>query len=285
MPAQDTAPIKEKIVSVIQSRGPSMPVHIANSTGMTLIFSSAFLSELVHEKKIKMSFMRIGSSPLYFLPEQEEQLENFSNYLRSKEKEAFAILKERKLVKDEELDPAIRVAIRGIKDFAIPLEKEGKRYWKYFTTKLEDIQEKPKEIEKPVEVEKKQEETKKFPEIKEEKPVKTKSKKQKKQKSQKQDSQFFNRIKEFLSSKSIEILDIQGIAKTELILKVKQNNEESLVYALNKKKIDEDDLIKANKKAIEQKIKFSIICLGDTPKKVNELINASRNLQSIEKVE
>jgi len=32
-------------------RGPSLPVHIASETGLSMLFASAFLSELLSEKK------------------------------------------------------------------------------------------------------------------------------------------------------------------------------------------------------------------------------------------
>jgi len=123
MPAQDTSQIKEKIIFTIKRRGPSLPVHIAKEIGLNMLFTSAFLSELFSEKKIRISNLKVGSSPVYFLSGQEPMLENFSQYLKSKEKDAFMILKERKFLKDNVQDPAIRVALRAIKDFAIPFKK------------------------------------------------------------------------------------------------------------------------------------------------------------------
>ncbi|MFC1682475.1 hypothetical protein ACFL0X_02575, partial [Nanoarchaeota archaeon] len=72
---------------------------------------------------------RVGSSPVYFLEGQERGLEGFSNHLKSKEKEAFDLLKEKKFLGDSEIEPAIRVALRAIKDFAVPFERDGKVIW------------------------------------------------------------------------------------------------------------------------------------------------------------
>ena len=96
MPTQDTSKIKEKIIFTLRRRGPCLPVHIANEIQTSILFASAFLSELVSEKKIKMSYMKVGSSPIYFIPGQERHLERFSEHLKSKEKEAFLLLRERK---------------------------------------------------------------------------------------------------------------------------------------------------------------------------------------------
>jgi len=94
MPTQDTTHIKEKILSIVNQKGPSLPAHIASKTGLSMLFASAFLSELLSEKKIKISNMKVGNSPLYYIPGQESQLENFSHTnLKSKEKECFSIIK------------------------------------------------------------------------------------------------------------------------------------------------------------------------------------------------
>ncbi len=126
---------KDMIISTLQSRGPCLPVQIARSINQSLLFASAFLSELYSEKRIKMSNMRVGSSPLYYIQGQETQLENFIGHLAPKEKEAFYILKKSKILEDEKQEPAIRVALREIKDFAHPIKKEinfqPKIFWKY----------------------------------------------------------------------------------------------------------------------------------------------------------
>lgn len=131
---QDAAQIKERILYFLQKNGPSLPVHMAQAAGMSILFTSAFLSELLSERRVKTSVMRVGNSPLYFLPGQEPQLEKFSNHLKSKEKEAYLILKEKEFLKDSEMEPAIRVALREIKDFALPFQKDDEVYWRYFTT-------------------------------------------------------------------------------------------------------------------------------------------------------
>ena len=70
--------MKEKIILVFKKRGPSLPIHVAQETGLSILFSSAFLSELLTEKKLKISDMKVGSTPIYFIPGQEFMLEKFS---------------------------------------------------------------------------------------------------------------------------------------------------------------------------------------------------------------
>ena len=122
MPQQDTSKIKERIIETVKTKGPSLPVHIASEIQTSILFTSAFLSELLSEKQLKITHMRVGSSPVYFLPGQEPQIEKYSQHLKSREKDAFMLLKEKGNLKDDEQEPAIRVALRSIRDFAIPFK-------------------------------------------------------------------------------------------------------------------------------------------------------------------
>lgn len=123
--------IKEKILGYIKEKGPSLPANLTKITGMSLTFTSAILSELLAERKIKISNLKIGSSPLYYLEGQEERLEGFIDNLKPIEKDAFFKLKQNKILEDEKQSPQIRVAFRSLKDFAIPIKVGEKLFWKY----------------------------------------------------------------------------------------------------------------------------------------------------------
>ena len=101
----------------------------------------------------------------------------------------------------------------------------------------------------------------------------------------KKNDKFFNRVKEFLSKKSIEILDIENFSKNDLILRVRINGKEKLLIAYNKKKVNESDIIKAYKKASELKLEYTILNLGEPVKKINDFIKAVRNLEEIRKID
>jgi hypothetical protein len=303
---RDTSNIKERIMQILRRKGPSLPVHIATELGISMLFSSAFLSELLSEKKIKISYLRVGSSPVYFIPGQEPGLEKYSHHLKSKEKEAFLLLKEKKFLKDDIQLPAIRVALRAINDFAIPFKKNGEIYWRYFTVPINEFKEPQppiKELPSPPLLKEinKQEESdlhKKEKELpKKEKPLNIFDKKPKettirKKKSikekavrKKQDDKFFNKIKEFLSKKSMELLDVESFSKNEIILKIKHQEKEQLLIAYNKKRTNELDIIKAHKKAAELNLPYTILSKGEPLKKITSLIEAVRNLEGIEKIE
>ncbi len=277
---QDVGQIKEKIISFIRLKGPSLPVHVAKETGLSILFASAFLSELFYEKKVKISNLKVGSSPLYFISGQESQLENFSQYLKNKEKESFLLLKEKKILKDSELQPAIRVALGDIKDFAIPIQKEDEKYWRYFLT------EELAEIEK-IEKEKEETKTDESPEkkITEKIPKKEKPKDKKKKQNKKRDENFFNKIKDFLEKRGIEIIDIRNFKNNEAILKVKKNGNEELLFVFNKKKITEKDILGAHKKATEDNLTYNVFSMGETPKKIKDFISAIKSLSEIDRIE
>jgi hypothetical protein len=289
--SQDGMQIKEKIISLLKMNGPSLPVHIAKGTGQSILFASAFLSELFYEKKISISNTKVGNSPLYFIPGQEPQLERFYNYLNSKEKEAFFLLKDKKFLKDSEQQPAIRIALREIKDFAIPFKNQEEIYWRYFIVPEEEFnkeEEKPakeeiKEIILEEKSEKKEGEELKIFEKENKKPHKKRL--IKKRGNQKQDDNFFNKVKEFLSKEGIEIIDIQSFNKNNLALRIKENQEEKLLMAYNKKRVTDTDLIKAYNKSLEENLPYIVLSLGDSAKKLKGLILAIKNLSRIEKIE
>jgi hypothetical protein len=85
--------------------------------------------------------MKIGTSPLYLIPGQEFKLEAFTENLTGVEKEAYLILKDNRLIEDQAQEPRIRVALRSLKDFAIPTQMNDKLFWKYFTVSNNKIKE------------------------------------------------------------------------------------------------------------------------------------------------
>ena len=308
--------------------------------------------------------MRVGNSPIYYIAGQEPQLEKFSNYLKSKEKEAFLLLQEKKFLRDSEQPPAIRVALREIKDFAFPFRRANETFWRYLNAKesefkydikpieqhqyveakprtydqrerelgeklvkdinIEDIEkirkekeelEKKKEdtpkkeieeefedeekeeelteketIEKTKESEEKEEPTKekKKPQKAKTEKIKPKQKTQKnikKKTSQKEDNKFFDKIKEFLSKETVEILNIESFNKNEIHLRIKADGEEKLLVAYNKRKILDTDIINAHKKAFNLNLKYVILSMGEPSKKLSNLIEAAQNLDKVEKIE
>ena len=275
----DASLIKERIINFLTNNGPSLPVHIAKSVGMDMIFTSAFLSELMSHGKIKTSHLKVGTSPIYFIPGQENGLGKFSQYLKGKEHEAFMLLEKEDFLVDEKQEPAIRVALSSIKDFAKPLEKNGNLIWRFFLSEEKNYKNEEK-IEPPIETK----ETKSQPEEVKKKNVRKKTSSAPRKKSS-TDEKFFNRVKEFLGNQNVEIEDIVSFNNKELILKVIENNEEKIIVAFNKRRITEKEILLAYKKAEERKMNYSVFSFGELPKKTQTFIDAMKSLNSIEKIE
>lgn len=134
--------MKNKILDFIKKKGPIFPTDISSELGIESYFASAYLSEMLSKKEIMISFMKVGSSPLYFLPNQKSLLENYSPKLQEKDKRAFDELKEQKVLRDSQLPPLMRVSLKNIKDFAVPLEvsfnNQKELFWKFYSVSGEE---------------------------------------------------------------------------------------------------------------------------------------------------
>jgi hypothetical protein len=127
---------QDKIITFLRSNGPSLPSKIAKFLNTEILFASAHLSDLKAQGKIKISNIKIGGSPLYYLQGQEHQLEKFAaGNINPKDLAVLQNLKEKKVLREAELDLLSKVALRSLQDFAIPLHVtiNGKKelFWKW----------------------------------------------------------------------------------------------------------------------------------------------------------
>lgn len=294
--------IKDKILEIIKQRGPELPVKVASTIGQNNIFTAAFMSELVGEQKLKISNMKVGGSPLYYIPGQEEQLQKFTEYLNHKEREAFKILKEKEILDDNEQEPAIRVALRSIKDFAFPIKiiDRGieKTFWKIHTLSNDKAKEfieqkinpKPEikeknepEIKEIIEAKKQETEDNQEIEVKKEENLNIFDKStQKKQKSKEISSNFLDNLKSEIKERDYEILKEILVKKKEFIAKIRMDTnlgkQEIYLVAKDKKKITLDDIVNTLQKAQAEKMPALIISNGDIDKKALEYYKEWSNL-------
>ncbi len=157
---------KEKIVSFLRQKGPSVPNDIKKALGGDTIIFGAILSELISRGKIKITKLKKGSSPFYYLPGQEPMLEKLMEFLNPKDQETVRLLKEQKVIRESEHTLFIRLSLRNIPDFAKEMmlqTKEGPyRFWRYYQINQEEaikivnerLNPKPKEEPKPTELKK-----------------------------------------------------------------------------------------------------------------------------------
>lgn len=307
---------KDRIVHLIKTRGPSLPVQIAKAISIQPLFASAFLSELYNEGRVLISHLRVGSSPLYLISGQEAQLEKFIQYLNNKERETFLHLQKNKLLSDEEQLPAIRVALRAIKDFALPVKIKSqnqnpndppKLFWKYHLIPDQQIQEiinpesqpsLPKIEQQPIQI------ISQTPSLSSSQLVQAqltpsslpltpvsiseKPKRIPKKKVPEEPSKFQSYVKEYLKAKDIEILELLVDKKKEINAKIRIDTlfgkQEYILVAKDKKKITPSDLQTALKFAQSNNMPSVFMSPGVLDKKALEFQKLWKNMIKTEKL-
>lgn len=285
---------KNRILSTIEKNGPSYPAKIAREVSISPLFIGAFLSEMVAERKLILSSMKVGSSPLYYVTGQEEQLEKFFSFLNHKEQEAVLALKRAQTLHDDSLDPAIRVAMRKLKDFALPTEHdmqgEKKIIWRYFLAKDIPLPEK-RHAEKPIPVspvaEPAEAQAVQPAPVNMEAPHASTHAKPKKPK-QKKESNFAIKVKDKLEKDKISILDEFAVKPKEYLAKIAMETrfgrQEFYMSAKDKKKITEDDLAIALHKASAERMPAILLATGDLDKDAKAYLAAWQNMLRFEKI-
>ncbi len=127
----------EDILHAVKNRGPIIPLEIRSILGKgDSITIGAALSSTVARGQVKITNVKKGGSPFYYVPGQEVNLEKLGVYLNEKDRRTFAYLKEKKIIRDSEEEPLTRVSLRNIPDFAkkIPRIVEGQEefFWRWF---------------------------------------------------------------------------------------------------------------------------------------------------------
>src|SRR3989344_3590624 len=128
--------VQDQILHFLRATGPTLPTKVAKNIKTEILIASAHLSDLASQGKIKISSLKIGGSPLYYLPGQESQLYNFAaGNLNPKDVQVLERLKEQKVLREKDLDLLAKVALRSLKDFAIPLQVRSQQtselFWKW----------------------------------------------------------------------------------------------------------------------------------------------------------
>lgn len=269
--------VKEKILEFIKQKGPILPVQIAKEINSDILMASAHLSELKANKQIKISNLKIGGSPLYYLQGQETRLQEFTSNLHEKEKRIYDLLSQKKILRDNNLDPVMRVAIRAIKDFAIPLQvnyKDSKEiFWKWYLLPSVEAEGSIKEQIKALKPVIKKEIPKKI-----EKPIKKETL-----------SIFFNEITNYFNKNKINIISQNIIRKNSEInfvieLSSAVGNLRYFCIAKSKKKINDGDLSSAYIKAQSKKLPVLFLTKGELTKKAKEILEKEFKGMNIKKI-
>lgn len=278
---------KEIILDYVKRDGPVLPIQVAKKINSNTVFAGAVLSELISNKLIKISYAKIGGSPVYYALGQEEKLSILYDHLPGKEKEAYSLLKNNKILLDDQQEPSIRFALSQIKDFAAPmsttLKNEPIKLWRWHLISDEEAINLLNGLFKEEKVEVI------VPQIKEsiqtpiepEKPV-IKQTLVEKPKIKKPEDKFFTDIYNYLSNNKVIILENEIIKKDkeiDLIVKISSNlgDLKFLIKAVNKKTLNEKDIVFAHNKGNLKKLPVILLSNGNLTKKAEKYINQNMN--------
>ena len=289
----------ERILTLIKEKGPVIPAQISKIINDNLLITSARLSELLSGKHLKISCLKFGGSPLYYLPGQESMLQNFSSNLNGVEKKAYSLLEQNKVLKDSWQDPQTRVALRQIKDFAVPLqvnyENKVEIFWKWYLTDNKDaeplindlltkqyasaekIQEKAEEIKKEL---KKEEPVKSIPkeEPKTEVQKELTKETQKKPKKINDKTGFLKDINSFFNKTGVSIVETIDTKKSQdfdfiVELKTQLGNIRYFCKSKDKSKISDSDLGSALLQAQSKNLPLLFLANGALTKNAQEMLD------------
>lgn len=299
---------RDKILELVKAKGPVLPVQISKEIGSNILMASAHLAELTASNRLKISTIKVGGSPLYYLPGQEPMLQKFTGNMNDKEKKAFDLLNQNKVLRDSEQEPVIRVALREIKDFAVPLNvihNDNKEiFWKWYLTSNEEaenlIKQKLEILEKPIEkIIEKTDEIIQKQEAKEQKigqkPIETTQKqiKQKKEpkkyKPRDKEDHFLNDIMEFFERNKISVISTDTIKKNseiDFIVEIPSvvGNLQYYCKARNKKRISDSDLSQAYVKGQLKRLPVIVLSPGELSAKAQEMIGKELSNLTFKKI-
>ena len=281
---------RDKIVDIVKIEGPLLPIMISKKLDLNLTFSAAMLSELVASKLLLVTNVKIGGSPFYYLKGQENQLEILMKHLNGKDRETAELLREKKILRDQDLTPLQRVSLRQIKDYSkqIQVRDNGKEdiFWKWY---LIDDEEAKKLITDAVNERKeifletpKIEKPKVQPKIREVKPEKIEEVKEAEEEAEIEEEaelpsfvQEIDPLGAFLIKNKFEVLKQDIIKKDKEInfvteLDIKVGKMTFFVKYKDKKRVTESDIALAMHEA--GKLPLFFLSTGDLTKKTEEMM-------------
>lgn len=290
----------EDVLEVVKRAGPVQPLDIRAilKRGDSIVIGAA-LSELSARKLVKVTSVKKGGSPFYYVQGQEPKLAELSRWLNEKDRQTFEMLKEAKIMKDSEQDPLTRVSLRTIKDFSkdVIVGDEQVIYWRYYLVPEDEalhiIRGVPKKEPVKVEVPKEKsvvQEDKKF-EVQKEEKIRPEIKEESRQRHQENqvslpagtdflenvDDEFLKRLKRFFRDKEILVRDAKLLRKGseyEFIIEMvtPMGRAEYFCKAKNKKKSSDGDLSAAYLQAQIKRLPVVYITTGEVAKKAKEKV-------------
>lgn len=300
---------RPRVLDFVKRWGPILPVQISKELNTNIIFAGAMLSELVAKNLVLVTSTKRGGSPFYYVKGQEARLQGIASNLSGKEKEAYEVLKEKKVIKDKEASPWLRVAIRSISDFAVQLNVtmggQQEIFWKWYLLDEKKTEEIIKNMLDVVEVgggvqenieEQKTKETTQQTQLQQQvlegvlepslhkeadlEPKLEKPKKKRKVQSSLKGHDIEILALEYFNDRAIKLIEKQTIRKSKdsrFIVEVPSGigNISYYVRAKIKASISEDDLMVAFGEAKQRGLPGLFISTGELSKKAKEILETN----------
>lgn len=127
---------KDKIITILRQRGPLVPNDLKKALKVDSMILGAVLSELNSRGQVKITKLKKGASPFYYLPGQEKLLERLTEFLNPKDQNTVRLLQEQKVIQESAQEMFVRVSIRNIPDFVrefmVQTSRGPYRFWRYY---------------------------------------------------------------------------------------------------------------------------------------------------------
>ncbi|MBI2101518.1 hypothetical protein HYT53_02805 [Candidatus Woesearchaeota archaeon] len=288
---------RDKILEIVKAKGPVLPVQVSKEIGSNILMASAHLAELTASGKLKISHIKVGGSPLYYLSGQEEMLQKFTGNMNDKEKKAYDLLSQSTVLRDSEQEPVVRVALREIKDFALPLNvnynNNKEIFWKWHMTSNDEaeqlIKQKLEISEKPPEKKAEEAKEQKIEEKQAQKQLKEKSKEPRRYKPREREDIFLRDLTRFFERNKVNIVSSETIKKNseiDFIVEIPSvvGNLQYYCKAKNKKRINDSDLSNAYVKGQLKRLPVIFLSQGELSAKAQEMIGKELSNLTFKKI-
>ena len=281
---------RESLLNIVKLRGPVLPADVHKQMGTDLMFAAAMLAELVSNRNVRITNVKMGGSPFYYLDGQEFKLQDLMKHLNSKDREVAERLKKEKIIRDNDCSSLERFSLRQIKDYAYPIKVNNNNqveiFWRWYLFSEEDAKREIVDIltprvEEPIReiqhAEEKIAEVKlEAPRVKEEIKEEKKEPRKKIKRIPKKDLGFEDRVLDFFNKSGIEIVEEKMIKKDKEMNYVARVNSgigklDYFVKVKNKDKISESDLSLALNEA--GKLPCLFVSNGELSKGAEENLN------------
>ena len=283
---------RDRIINFVKSKGPVLPFQIAKEINTNILMASAHLSELASSGILRISNIKVGGSPLYYAPGQENLLQKYASNLNEKEKRAYDLLSHEKILMDSELTPLLRVTLAEIKDFAkqatVNIDFVNHVVWKWYLTSNDEAKSILENNNKPLNISNQKSVQMEQIEIQKVIPQQAIQKsfaqeiinpEAPPQKTTKQDikDELYSSLTSFFEKNKINVISFEIIKKNleiDFILDI-PSVFGSLTYyckSKNKKRISDSDLSSAYLKGQFKKLPVLFLARGELSKKAAEIL-------------